>query len=406
MAAALAELNNWLTALNFPQAQHQALNNQGIDSLNTLHDMDPEELTTTCTMIHHPGGMITNPAGGPDIPNHGTVINTLLEIHLLLASYYLHHLQCTQRTFVLTTAMAGQLNQLKLIHQRETTIHTAQNDYTKPEKFKGSSMAYMFIDEIKAYLAKTHGECGVPMSYLVHDDEALPNGANPSNEYPSVEAKMIHHAPLTGPVYEMDNTTLWQLLRELIYDTDAWPWIAAFKGTMNGHAAFIAFCEHYLGCTESNAQIAKAENNIRNLHYAGNHHNFTLETYTDHLKQYFTNIYNADHASAYMQDKQVYCLCTGICMAILKPATGIILSNATYHNNFDNAMAFLHEYITLNIPKTHLDSTGRGGHGGGHEVSAETGHGHGGGHGGHSGHFGGHGGDGGRDGRGRGHGHG
>ena len=53
---------------------------------------------------------------------------------------------------------------------------------------------------------------------------------------------------------------------------------------MNGHAAFIAFCEHNHGCTESNAQITKAENNIQNLHYAGNHHNFTLEMYTDHLK--------------------------------------------------------------------------------------------------------------------------
>ena len=70
----------------------------------------------------------------------------------------------------------------------------------------------MFIDEVNAYLAKTHGECGVPMLYLMHDEEALPDGANPSNEYPSVEAKMIHCAPLTGPVYEMDNTTLWQLL--------------------------------------------------------------------------------------------------------------------------------------------------------------------------------------------------
>ena len=50
------------------------------------------------------------------------------------------------------------------------------------------------------------------MSYVVHNDEALPNGANPSNKYPSVEAKMIHCAPLTGQIYEMDNTTLWQLL--------------------------------------------------------------------------------------------------------------------------------------------------------------------------------------------------
>ena len=55
VAAALAELNNWLAALNFPQAQHLTLNNQGIDSLNTLHNMDPEELTTACTVIYHPG---------------------------------------------------------------------------------------------------------------------------------------------------------------------------------------------------------------------------------------------------------------------------------------------------------------------------------------------------------------
>jgi hypothetical protein len=73
---------------------------------------------------------------------------------------------------------------------------------------------------------------------------------------------MICHALSTGPVYEMDNTTLWQLLQELIYDTDAWPWIAAFKGIMNGCAAFIAFCEHYLRHTELNAQTVKAENNI------------------------------------------------------------------------------------------------------------------------------------------------
>jgi hypothetical protein len=45
--------------------------------------------------------------------------------------------------------------------------------------------------------------------------------------------------------------------------------------------------------------------------------------------------------------------------------TGIILSNATYHDNFDNTVAFLHEYVMLNVPKAHLDSTGRGDHGGG-----------------------------------------
>lgn len=94
-----------------------------------------------------------------------------------------------------------------------------------------------------------------------------------------------------------------------------------------------------------NSHIAQAENNIHFLFYCGNCHNFTLHTYTDRMKHYHGDIAHVDPAAAIPDDSQVRNLVNGMKHSALKVPCGIILSDAGYRDCFDNAVAYLHEYV-------------------------------------------------------------
>lgn len=133
MAAALAELNNILTQIGFAAAG-AAVTVQGIQALDDLRDMSDDNITTLCLLVCHPGGTVADAAGN-QVPHCGTALSATLEICLKLASYYLIHLQRTQRDFVLNAAMVAWLNQMKVLHHHEKTICEKQTEYKKPPKF-------------------------------------------------------------------------------------------------------------------------------------------------------------------------------------------------------------------------------------------------------------------------------
>ena len=66
------------------------IRDQGIDSLEEVHLLEPSNVETLCKTIRHPSGSIRH--GNQDVPNPSISVSALAESNLKIAAWYLMHM--------------------------------------------------------------------------------------------------------------------------------------------------------------------------------------------------------------------------------------------------------------------------------------------------------------------------
>jgi hypothetical protein len=79
----------------------------------------------------------------------------------------------------------------------------------------------MWLDNLDSHLLVVLGASKVPLAYVTRDEVALPQGADLPGGYASVQAEMIRRAPHESAEYQLDNTTVWDILRKSVHGTQA-----------------------------------------------------------------------------------------------------------------------------------------------------------------------------------------
>ena len=330
LAQAQAEIQAFLTSLNFTPAQTTAVIEQGITSLDILKETSDAEIHDACVIIRRLTRTNPNNAAVFLLPVPMTITN---ERVLKCAAYYIRHLDRTQRAFVPAFATIARLNEMQVLKDEEK--EAKEKKPTPLTKLESVAKIRVAIENINDHLLKLRGSNGVPLTYIIRE-HAIPL---PAAQYPDDITEMIGRAPHAGRFYRGDNEAVWNVLRTVLYDSDGWSWVTAFEATKDGRGAYFALMQHYLGTSHQSLIKTTADANVENTYYDGDKRGFTFEKYCQIHKQAHKDL--ADFGEPMSEDKKVRKFLQGIRAQHLAQAKLTVLATHEYRSNFDNAVNFI-----------------------------------------------------------------
>jgi hypothetical protein len=165
-----------------------------------------------------------------------------------------------------------------LLEQSETVAKSAQ-----PKKLKGEKDWYEWYDSLKNYLSLLMGTNGVPLNYVVRENEVAPLGVTLNN----YEEECHALAPLTGDYFEADARRVHQIIKTYTQGESAEEWIRILSRFQDGRKDILALKAHFQGEGNASRRIAEADNMRENLHYKSERA-FRFQAFLDKLQSMFT----------------------------------------------------------------------------------------------------------------------
>lgn len=166
--------------------------------------------------------------------------------------------------------------------------------------------------KFKADMAQVKNEYGIPLSYVIRDDEereaALLAGGF---------AAQLFDAPMSGPTFLQDNFRVYQNLIQCASGGTAETYVDSYQSTQHGRNAWLALINTYEGTDAKNVNIQETQTLLESLKYKKDSHNFTFDDYCTKTITYNNDLtrYGANDDSR----SQVSKFLTGIARSDLQP---------------------------------------------------------------------------------------
>jgi hypothetical protein len=273
---------------------------QAINSLMEVKLLRDEDVRALYKVIRHPPGLVNNPnANIPGqlllIPNPGIMIPLPAELNLQLAAFYLHHRDKISCPIVLNITL------LTVCAMRVVRDH--QEAHTKPTELPTNNEKDMvkIFDSINAYLRTYLGEMKIPLQYVTRELPEVALSVNdPSANYAMIDMEMIAHAPheeapgMTHPIYASDSHKVWEIMEEIVSDSNRWTWIKSHSRHRDGCEAYWSLYNHYIGASKTDDVQAWAEGKLNSMVYQGKKRCFNFERYVQIHKEQHTALYGLE----------------------------------------------------------------------------------------------------------------
>ena len=155
------------------------------------------------------------------------------------------------------------------------------------------------------YLMSITGASGVPLAYVIRKEIEDIGDYTFEND---VE-RLIHEAPLEGPIFNADNHQVYRIIKSKLVGTDSWEWISQYDRTENGRATMNTLRTHYDGPGEITKRVARAEAQIQALHYKSEQ-SFSFERFITKLNGAYQVL--QEHKEGLTERKKVSLMCDKI----------------------------------------------------------------------------------------------
>ena len=150
-------------------------------------------------------------------------------------------------------------------HKLWTSKSSDKAKTSRPKQFTDKVKWIDWKDSFVNFLRTQPGRNGVPLSYIVSDNEAptVRTNAQFLDDY-------VDQAPLDGPAFAADAEEVHAYIVSFITENPAAEnKILPFAAEADGRVDFIALRDHYEGVGANAKAIVKAENDISNMFYSG-----------------------------------------------------------------------------------------------------------------------------------------
>ena len=201
----------------------------------------------------------------------------------------------------------------------------------KPKKFQykdwieWEESVYMYFDSLKNLQ-------NIPLSYVIRKDLGAGVVIDPNDR----KKQMIYHASLNGFLFNKDNTTVGNIIRECCLGTDAESWITNING---GREAMTALRSHYDGPDEAKKRLNSAKAKLEKIFYR-NEATFSFEKYVTALNGIW-NVHVRYNEPIYESDKVRYLL--DKCQNNHQEFRQTLVLCRNQHNTFAGAVTMLKE---------------------------------------------------------------
>jgi hypothetical protein len=157
-----------------------------------------------------------------------------------------------------------------------------------PGKFKDERKWPEWEPAFVNYLSTIPGVNGVPLSYVVREEEIPDQTA----EYGSFNERTIACAPLAGPTFQADARKVHQLIKSFLQAESAEQWIKRHSSRQSGREDMQALRRHYTGEGNISRRITTAEALRTSLHYKQEKY-LTFSNFLDRMQKMF-NIFEEE----------------------------------------------------------------------------------------------------------------
>ena len=217
------------------------------------------------------------------------------------------------------------------------------------------------LDNLPTILRDKLGSRGVPLSYVIRDNEDPPAGPMPalipqgihSESYGNITEELIAYIRLAGDEYNEDNASVYNIISDMVKDT---PHASSLKGFMrarNGRGSYLALVTHNLGQGKWDKITARAEDIIQNRDWNGRNFRWTLENHCAKHREAYNDLVRASEFTEYQlpdERTRVTRLLNSIKadhIPAIAAAKCTIQNDVVKRNDFEEAADFL----ILNSPK-------------------------------------------------------
>ena len=170
-----------------------------------------------------------------------------------------------------------------LVRKSDMDLVDTNTKAAKPGQFKDERKWPEWEKAFINYLSVIPGVNGIPLSYVVREQEDPEEGA----DYETFKERMIARAPLTGQYYVADTGRVHTLLTGFIHGEQSESWIRNIAKHEDGRRDMIALRRHYAGEGNSTRRISDAKRIQTTLHYK-NERALPFNKFLDSLQKMFT----------------------------------------------------------------------------------------------------------------------
>jgi len=292
-----------LQRMGFTLAAATELTSAGGQDLSTKEEygeLDSDGQSRLWRLLARPVGL--NPNG---VRDEGIKTSSKAQTNFGLMCYYINHL--TKRADRATTWTAITLPLVKSMKPQMLQESTAKDPTVVPTiDFKNWPRS---MESLENYIRGHMGVDKTPLSYTIRTELFPPRATDDptfgaaGSVYSSIDEEIIGRHRIVdqsvatlaleehekvGPFDEQfrtDNTRLWELLSNILADTDANVVLKPYKKLRNGRGAWRALHQHDLGPNNVDHMAAAAEKELDGHRYNGESRNYSLEQHIlTHLK--------------------------------------------------------------------------------------------------------------------------
>jgi hypothetical protein len=282
------------------EAAEAIADDQGYSDLDELCRLDDKGADNLCSIL------CKSQTGSAGVVA-GHQISNLAQECLKLAIFALKHQKRVSCEIDLSDMTKESILEIEHQRQMEKSFTNKLDGYAHAT-FKDLAKTFEMVSE---QLEHGRGINGVCLAYVVRADLIPPyEDDDPPEDYPSLDAKMIAHAPIledreigpdqtaleikalenSGPFcasFRINMVTVWNILYEMFGQTPAWLHGQSTKKEKNGRKLFRLLFDHYLGAEHVTHQANKVEARIASLSYKGEQKNWGWDKYVDaHIEQH------------------------------------------------------------------------------------------------------------------------
>jgi hypothetical protein len=236
-----------LLRLGFANAQATAIIDQGIETPSDLDTMTHSDLK----------------AFFKNLTSAGTITPFMAQHRMQILRYWV------EKRLPLELPVNAALFTMVVCNEWARKMKAATDDAADKEKVtipappkwkKGGSMDWRpWKEQFVTYIGAKLGQNKAPLTYVLRPEDAPAADGIYDDDYD----RMVFMMPLTGDRYKKDNGAVYDELKALMVDSQAWTWIRPYDRSRNGRAAWKALIEHYEGTTEQNRIKAAAYASIK-----------------------------------------------------------------------------------------------------------------------------------------------
>jgi hypothetical protein len=225
--------------------------------------------------------------------------------------------------------------------RKSRTEDSSSSQAADPGKCKGSKGWLVWSRALKNYLSTILGQDGVPLSYIIRDEEA-PDYELEHEIFCDYEQLTVDCAPLSGTIFSADAKTVHQLIHGFIQGETAETWTRRTANRKNGRLDYQALKAHYEGEGNKQIRLDEAEQLRKSLMYK-NERVLSFEKFLTSMQKMFQGFYDA--GEEYLEPQKIRVLFE----KIQSPALQMAKSSLMVAHDLDTAGTVTYDFIANSL---------------------------------------------------------